>query len=112
VSIERCSDRTTPARPLALPARSRQAGVDPLLNAGALKLRDAREDARDEPARRCTRVDALTNRDERHAARLPVVEHEYEVSQIAAETIEAPAHDAADAMPTHVGDELVERWPC
>ena len=33
------------------------------------------------------------------------------LAQVAAETIESPTDDAVHAMATHVGDELVERWP-
>jgi hypothetical protein len=51
-----------------------QAGHDALLNPRPLEVGYRGEDARDEASRRCARVDALAERDERHVARLPFVE--------------------------------------
>ena len=87
------SRRSAPAEALALCLRSRQARVDALLNARALDLGDAPQTARDQPAGRRARVDPLAQRYERHAPRLPFVERQHQVSQVATEAIESPAHD-------------------
>jgi hypothetical protein len=41
--------------------------------------------------------------------RLPFIEKQHEVPQVAAETIETPTDNTLDAMTTHVGYKLVER---
>ena len=69
--------------------RSREASDDAFLNASALELGDGPENASHKPAGGRARVDALAERDERDAARLPVVKQEHEVTQVAAEAIES-----------------------
>ena len=95
----------------ALRSRACQPGVNAFLNARALELRDRGEDTRDEPAGRCARVDSLAERDERDATRLQFIEQQDEMPQVATKTIEAPAHDAFNTVPSNIGDELIERRP-
>ena len=99
------------AEAFALRPRACQAEVNAFLNARALELRDRAEHAGDEAPGRRARIDPLAERDERHAARLPVVEQEHEVPQVAAEAIQSPTDDAIHSMAPHIGDELVERRP-
>jgi len=85
--------------------------VNAFLNAGTLELCDRGKNTGHESTRRRARVDPLAERDERDAARLPLVEQEDEMAHVPAETIQSPAHDTLHAMTTHVGDELIEGGP-
>jgi hypothetical protein len=67
--------------------------VDALLHASALKLRDRRQHTSNQPPGRRGRVDTLAERHERDPARLPLVQQQHEMTQVATEPIELPAHD-------------------
>jgi hypothetical protein len=69
--------------------------MDTLLNARALELGDRAEHAGDEPAGGRAGVDLLAERDERHAARLPVIEQAHQVPLGAHETIKPPTPPCA-----------------
>jgi hypothetical protein len=100
-----------PAEAFPLRLRPSQSGVNPFLDTRTLELRDRSEYSRDEPTGRRARVDPLAKRHERDPARLPLVEQQHEMAQIATEAIEPPADDSADAMPAHIPRQLVEYWP-
>jgi hypothetical protein len=63
-----------------------------------LELRNRAQYARHQPAGRGARVDAFTERHERDASRLPVVEEEDEMAKVSSESVEAPAHHSVELM--------------
>jgi hypothetical protein len=83
--------------------------MDTLLHPAPLELRDRAEDAGHEAAGGRAGVDSVTESHESHAAGLPFVQQQHEVPQVAAEPIEAPAHDGAHLVPLHRRREFVER---
>src|SRR5688500_1908629 len=101
---------TAPEAPPLCPC-ARKSCVNPLLNPGPLELRDRAEHAGDEPTARRAGVDPFAERDEGDAARLPLVEQQDEVTQVASEAIKAPAEDRLHFVPARVRRQLVERWP-
>ena len=85
--------------------------MNAFLNTGALELGDRRQNASDESAGRCARIDAFAERDERDPTRLPFVQQQDKMSQVATKTIEPPAHDALHVVTTRVSDEPIEGGP-
>jgi hypothetical protein len=61
--------------------------VNPLLHTCPLELSDGGEDSGDEPPRRGACVDALTEGDERHSTRLPLIEQQDQVSKVPTQAI-------------------------
>jgi hypothetical protein len=88
-----------------------EARSNALLNPCSLELGDRAEDPSNEPAGGGAGVDPLPERDERDAARVPVVEQHHQVAEISPETIETPAHDGLYLVAPDICHELVECGP-
>jgi hypothetical protein len=95
--------RSTTPEPPTLSPRSRETGLNPLLNTRALKLCDRAEDTSYQATGGRTGVDSLAERNERHAARLPFVEQQDQMAQIASETIKTPARHGPHFMAANIG---------
>src|SRR3954451_3978615 len=100
-----CGGRSASTDTLPLCAGAREPSDDAFLNARALELCDGAEHAGHQSAGSSGRIDPFTHRDECDPARLPFVEQQDQVPQIAAETIEPPAHYRLHLVPTNVGHE-------
>jgi hypothetical protein len=59
-------------------------------------------------ARRRRAVDALPQADERHSDVLKVFEHRHQVTQIASEPVQSPAHEHIKTSPLGVPDQIIE----
>ncbi len=86
----------------ALTPDARQSGPDPLGAPSALKFADGTENVHLEFSGRRRGVDALGQRDERHAQRLEIVEQGDQVFEAPSETVETPADE-------HVESSFVSR---
>jgi hypothetical protein len=91
--------------------RSGESRYDTLLYASPLELGDRSQDVQLELARWCRGVDAFSETDEGDTECLKVIEQRNQVFEVAAEPIEAPAHEHVGLPTPSIGNELVESWP-
>jgi hypothetical protein len=75
---------------LALGLGTPQASTDPLLNPRPLELGNRPQDMQLEPPGRGCGVDAFSERNERHAERVNLVQHQNQVPQVPPEAVETP----------------------
>src|SRR5437868_5089390 len=92
----------------ALHSRSRQTCANALLNSRAFKFRNRSENTGHQTTRRSARVNSFTQRHKSHAARLPLVQQEHQMTEVSSESVEPPAHDGLEFVPTNVCRQSIE----
>jgi hypothetical protein len=97
--------------PDSLGLRVAQAGLHPLLDQGALKLRHGADDLEHEPAGRSGQIEVVAQRDESDTHRLELGQRIHQVLQGSGESVQLPDEQDIELPALSSGHHLVESRP-